>query len=142
MSDYKKLTMEGSILGKIVNCVVCPNKTKNYTCRKDKTNCLQAVINRLAELEDKIENGTLIELPCKVGDMVYQVFDLEYDPRILEAKVIKIEISETIRCYTKLTRLCMYNYGCVKNEDFGETVFLTKPEAEAKLKELKRNLKS
>ena len=27
--------------------------------------------NRLAELEDKIENGTLVELPCKVGDMVY-----------------------------------------------------------------------
>ena len=26
---------------------------------------------RLQELEDKIENGTLIELPCKVGDTVY-----------------------------------------------------------------------
>ena len=31
------------------------------------TDCL----NRLAELEDKIEQGTLIELPCKVGDTVY-----------------------------------------------------------------------
>lgn len=28
-------------------------------------------IERLAELEDKIEDGTLVELPCKVGDKVY-----------------------------------------------------------------------
>ena len=31
------------------------------------------IYNRLAELEDKIEQGTLIELPCKVGDTVYKV---------------------------------------------------------------------
>lgn len=30
-------------------------------------------LNRLAELEDKIEQGTLIELPCKVGTIVYYV---------------------------------------------------------------------
>ena len=28
---------------------------------------------QVAELEDKIENGTLIELPCKVGDTVYVI---------------------------------------------------------------------
>ena len=31
------------------------------------------ILNRLAELEDKIEQGTLIELPCKVGDTVYVI---------------------------------------------------------------------
>lgn len=31
------------------------------------------ILNRLAELEDKIENGTLVELPCKVGDTVYKI---------------------------------------------------------------------
>ncbi|MGN1052843.1 MAG: hypothetical protein ACI4SH_05585, partial [Candidatus Scatosoma sp.] len=29
--------------------------------------------NRLSGLEDKIENGTLVKLPCKVGDTVYGV---------------------------------------------------------------------
>lgn len=29
------------------------------------------VFDRLVELEDKIENGTLIELPFKLGDRVY-----------------------------------------------------------------------
>lgn len=32
---------------------------------------LQGLINRLTELEDKIENGKLIELPCKKGDILY-----------------------------------------------------------------------
>lgn len=34
-------------------------------------------LNRLAELEDKIEKGTLIELPCKVGDTVYVIIKAE-----------------------------------------------------------------
>ena len=29
------------------------------------------IYKRLYELEDKIENDTLVELPCKVGDTVY-----------------------------------------------------------------------
>lgn len=33
----------------------------------------QKAIDRLAELEDKIEAGTLVELPCKVGDTVYEI---------------------------------------------------------------------
>lgn len=32
-------------------------------------------LNRLAELEDKIENGTLVELPCKVGDNAVAIID-------------------------------------------------------------------
>ena len=31
------------------------------------------VYNRLAELEDKIEQGKMIELPCKVWDEAYLV---------------------------------------------------------------------
>ena len=31
------------------------------------------VNNALWEIENKIENGTLVELPCKVGDTVYKI---------------------------------------------------------------------
>lgn len=31
-----------------------------------------SAIERLAELEDMIEDGTLIELPCKIGETVYR----------------------------------------------------------------------
>ena len=32
-------------------------------------------LNRLAELEDKIEAGTLVEIPCKVGDNAVAIID-------------------------------------------------------------------
>lgn len=35
---------------------------------------IDEIYNRLAELEDKIENGTLVELQCKVGDTVYIIY--------------------------------------------------------------------
>lgn len=42
------------------------------TSRNDNMSIWNA-IHRLAELEDKIEQGTLIELPCKVGDTMYKL---------------------------------------------------------------------
>ena len=33
------------------------------------------IARRLAELEDKIEAGTLIEIPCKVGDNAVAIID-------------------------------------------------------------------
>ena len=32
-------------------------------------------VKRLGELEEKIENGTLIEIPCKVGDNAVAIID-------------------------------------------------------------------
>ena len=32
-------------------------------------------VKRLGELEDKIENGTLVEIPCKVGDNAVAIID-------------------------------------------------------------------
>lgn len=53
------------------------------------------ILNRLAELEDKFENGTLVELPCKVGDTVCQFHN---DNRgltgIIAGKVTKIELNK------------------------------------------------
>ena len=91
---------------------------------------------QLEEYRTKIENGTLIELHCKVGDIVYKIFYSQYEARILEMKVIQIVMQETISYRCKTTNRCLYNYGWVKNEDFGKTVFLTKAEAEEKIKEL------
>lgn len=38
---------------------------------------IQKCFNRLGELEDKLENGTILELPCKVGDKTIKVEDGE-----------------------------------------------------------------
>ena len=92
------------------------------------------IYNRLAELEDKIEDGTLIELPCKVGDTVYYPmfnFDL-----ILLYKVISIKLNSKglyVVCENKLNKTQMTHRVTL----IDKTVFLIKAEAEKKLLELK-----
>ena len=45
-------------------------------------------VKRLGELEDKIENGTLAELPCKVGDNAVAIIDtLAYPNAIYNVKL-------------------------------------------------------
>jgi hypothetical protein len=85
-----------------------------------------------------LANGVIVP-PCKVGDTVYQIMDIESVHRqILELKVLRIEIEEpTIRFWCQTVKKYRYNFGELDIEDFGKTVFLTKEEAEEKLKELK-----
>jgi len=139
MSDYRRLTMEGSIFDNIINCVVCPNKTENYNCRKDKTNCLNAVINRLAELEDKIENGTLVELPCKVGDKLFIIAKLVNSGEWVLSNDYSVGDFIVTDIYLNINREPKFkvNSYTIKLSDFGKTIFLTKTEAEKKLRELK-----
>ena len=91
------------------------------------------ILHSLAELEDKIENGTLVELPCKVGDTVY------YETFINNgSESVGIQPHEVKSIYTSIvtSNFGGYAYTIVKLDEFGKTVFLTKTEAEEKLKEL------
>ena len=113
------------------------------------------VLSRLAEYEDADEQGLLLRLPCKVGDTVYiiapkyrdcgreqcdsydseqflKTYCKEFCPNgfkgigVLETVVEYIEINNNdIRIMTKK--------GGLRNID---TIFLTKSEAEQKLKEM------
>ena len=91
---------------------------------------LYDLIDRLCDLEDKIENGTLIELPCKVGDKVYRLGTYSNGGYIQDYTIIKIEI------YEEETLWFDDSDNQIEIADFGETLFLTEAEAEAKLKEL------
>lgn len=98
-------------------------------------NSIKAYI-RLIELEDKIENGTLIELPCKIGDTFYEaVKGLPLE----EWEMTSISICRNERFYDLWAeRKRDYAHWKFLIEDFGKTCFLTKKEAEAKLKELNK----
>ena len=106
-------------------------------------------VDKLAELEDRIENKTLIDLPCKVGDWLYYI----YENKIHKAKVEEIKFNvykhgiknESIDIFAydfknKLELSFYYkeDFSMLDTEtiDFVKT-FLTKAEAEAKLKELR-----
>ena len=94
--------------------------------------------NRLVELEDKIEQGTLIELPCKVGDKFYQVvkglpiYEWEVETIVFSNIYFPKNYVITAR---RTKDLAFWKFW---SEDFGETVFLTREEAEKRLEELKK----
>lgn len=90
------------------------------------------IYKKLHELEDKIESGTLVELPCKVGDTVYEVFKEHKPPFIQETTIEKIVITEK-GFKLRLSRNSFYETAI---SSLGRTIFLTESEAEAKLKEL------
>lgn len=115
------------------------------------------IYKRLYELEDKIENGTLLELPCKVGDKVYEIeyncWEVCHDcPHFSTFFGMDENCDIGYETYPNPKKL---NANCKKHElqlqesifsiefyarhfnDFGKIVFTTKAEAEAKLKELR-----
>ena len=57
----------------------------SYCC--DRLRC--EIYNRLADLEDKIENETLAELPCKVGDNAVAIIDTLYYPNAIHNVKLK-----------------------------------------------------
>ena len=93
---------------------------------------LETMAGRLCDLEDKIENGTLVVLPCNVGDTVYEVFKNHTPPFIQQTKIEKIIITEK-GLRLKLSRNSVYETSI---SNWGTTLFLTEEEAQKKLEEL------
>ena len=83
---------------------------------------LLPIAEKLAAYEDAEAEGRLIVLPCMVGDTIWR-FDSSkniYD----QYKIVEL-VKDGFRIGTQF----------IKWEDFGKTVFLTREEAEAALKE-------
>lgn len=90
-------------------------------------------LKKLKEYQQLEEQGRLIKLPCKVGDVVY----VPTRDFISELRIVHISISEnnTFLHWTLNTGIYPNLDGFLVDK-IGKTVFLTEPEAEAKLKEL------
>ena len=76
-----------------------------------------SICENLGKYEDLEEQGRLIKLPCKVGDVVYH---------IVQGRIV--EVSNVDLFFLLLS---------VVANRFNNSVFLTKSEAKAKLKELR-----
>lgn len=94
----------------------------------------EELYDRLYELENAIENGTLIELPCKVGSVVYEVFKNHKPPFGRATTIDKIIITNK-GLRLKLLRNSVYETAI---SSLGKTLFLTEAEAIAKLEELRK----
>lgn len=92
------------------------------------TSFASEILTKLADYEDLEEQGLLLKLPCKVGDSVFIILGKNISKqRIKEIKISDIEIEMTTSRRT-------FNVG-----SFGDNIFLTREEAEKKLKEMERN---
>ena len=89
-------------------------------------------MEKLAAYEDAEEQGLLLRLPYPLGtEYIYFVDEKDMDVYELDAE--KIEAS-----MMPISKKILYTIDCfeILFEDFGKIVFLTREEAEAKLKEM------
>lgn len=102
-------------------------------CRNSDCHCglVEDMIEKLADYEDLEEQDRLVILPCKIGTEVY---DIAWWDDVQEKIVVKGKTYYRTVHKHKVTKL-PFTYSDIDN--FGKTVFLTKSEAEAKLKELR-----
>ena len=101
---------------------------------------IDAVYRKLKDYEDAEEQGLLLRLPCKVGDVLYfahhdrvissEVFSAKYHAEAENHGVfIRVRLSIDVEGISAEIDFC----------DIGKTVFLTRKEAEAKLKEMENS---
>lgn len=96
------------------------------------------VLKKLCDYEDLEEQGLLVRLPCKVGTEVFCFFP--GDSHYTKCQIKKIEI-----CPSIFGNICYFaepvrqkGYCCrYFDYEFGKFLFLTREEAEKKLKELR-----
>lgn len=87
---------------------------------KDKQ-LLKNAVHKLANYEDLEDAGLLIDLPCKIGTQVYVIVEVyKRNGEFEHYQIIPMEFDIRMR------------------NSFGEKVFLTEREAEAKLKEMEQ----
>ena len=98
-------------------------------------------IDKLTEYETAEDEGRLVVLPCKPWDKVYALFIIDVIDKkpiykIFQTKVTKITI-DRFRVLFSFETLDQNKYNSERTmEAFGETVFLTREEAEKALKEM------
>ena len=95
-------------------------------CGENSYEYKRLLLDALGKYEDLEEQGRLLRLPCKVGDTIYIVF---YNHTIGEREVVSFKM--IAEGWAVKTNDWSYLFT-----DFGKTVFLTRAEAESKLKEM------
>jgi hypothetical protein len=83
--------------------------------------CRGCNLDRLEKLAEADKDGRIVVLPCKVGDTVYRLQYIEQTPGRFVVGVAEIK------------------FALLWLEEFGETVFLTREEAEAALEAMKND---
>lgn len=126
----------------VAECYKEKGDTRGYESKME----LVGLLKQLKEYQQLEEQGRLVKLPCKVGDTVYCIFSRyskctpcneEFDEYSCQGCECKCDSKK--ERYIQDKGACSLNWIVINLKNFGKTVFLTKSEAEAKLKELRCN---
>lgn len=131
---------------KYLETTVMNNPIKEYWEHKQ----VAEYLRKFKDYEDLEEQGKLVKLPCKIGDDVYFVpSEVNYKLNILNKhsennKVYHQKVEDFVLTrhgwYLECDQDVKYGTGHILTDvSFCKTWFLTKSEAEAKLKELRCN---
>lgn len=130
MKNYKRLTFKIPVDPYNDDC----EETENAAAAS-----YDELLNRLAKLEDKIENGTLVTVPYSIGQELYCVYNKSYKVEKVKVSLITIRhdggIDIRLNHYYKDGSYC----GCFKYDSKYYELFKTETEALKKFEELKRN---
>ena len=135
--------------------VGCPYHQNTYGCCFEDWELywLKDVAELLEELKsykEAEEQGLFVRLPCKVGDTVwvvtsqinvfgYDEYDGDEEYEVYESFLSSVSYyasGEQFRIYAKVTNSFIVAY--FRECDFGESIFLTREEADKKLEEMKK----
>ena len=113
-------------------------------CGENSYDYKNLLIEKLGKYEDLEEQDILVKLPCKVGDIVYCIFNRytkctfsneEFDE--CNCQGCEYECDSKKENYVQDMRAYSLDWIVTNLKKFGKTVFLTREEAGAKLKELR-----
>ena len=96
--------------------------------------CIKKLVSEVEQYKaynDLEEQGLLLRLPCKIGTKVYNI---TWWDDVQKKVVVK---GKTYYRTIHKHKVSKSTFGYTDIEEIGKTVFLTKSEAEAKLKELR-----
>ena len=116
----------------------CPTCSACWNCNIPPRKCgyISDALKKLADYEDLEEQGRLVKLPCKVGDVVYVKMASYCKTHYVEAEVR--DFVHFISCgFCAVVTSKYFDKENIPFSEFGKTIFLTKEEVEAKLKELR-----
>lgn len=135
MSDYKRLTTKKIDLDKLSD--KAKSKISETYLDYAKLN------NALYEWENDYESGKVVKSPCKVGDTIYVPYQYNGVEGISFHKIYQIVIMENdiyvdfeVDTDNDYVFAYIYNFGKFNIAWLNKRFFLTKEEAENKLKEL------
>ena len=106
---------------------VRPDEQEVDSPHKNTLQCILDCFERLAQYEDAEEQGRLVRVPCKIGDTVWAIRSYH--------GILRPQQGVVSEMYFRLDMTLQIVVKHVTRGELGRTIFLTREEAEAALKE-------